>query len=280
MATVVWATLTAALGPFFAFAAPHGELDEQIARVTARIRAEAPQGELFLVRARLEREHGDHELALADLDRAAGLAVAAPMVELERGRVFVAAGRYALAEEALDRCLGARPDDVDALLLRARARARCGRPALAVADFDRALELAPSPRPDDYLARADAAAAVAPTGAEHCLAGIERGIARLGPAVALVMRAVELEVELGRTDAALARLDALVRAAPRAEAWVAKRAEILSAAGRVDEARAAWRDVLARSEALPPRIRSGRAALELCERARTQLRSLQRGSHR
>lgn len=271
----LWSWLVPALSvAALATAAPHGDLHEQIARVSAQIRADPRQPSLLMLRAELEREHGEHDAALADLASAEALDPALAGLDLSRGRVLLGAGRDAAAELALDRCLAKEPDLADALLLRARARQHQGRSAAAVEDYDRALSLLREPRPEDFLARADAVLAIGPARATQALAGIDQGLARLGPAVALVLRAIELEVQLGRTDAALARLDGLIRSAPRAEAWIARRADILTSAKRTEEARAAWREVLGRIDALPERIRTARNALELAARANAALLAL------
>jgi Flp pilus assembly protein TadD len=71
----------------------------------------------------------------------------------------------------------------------------------------------------------------------------------------LQLAAIDLEVELGRHDDALRRLDDLLGPKGRNPVWIARRGEILHRAGRRDEARAEYRRALAIIEAGPWRQR-------------------------
>jgi predicted negative regulator of RcsB-dependent stress response len=108
------------------------------------------------------------------------------------------------------------------------------------------------------------------------LRGLDEGIAVLGALPTLQLYAIELELTIGRTDSALARLDSVsVQQSHRPEAWLARRGEILEQGGRVDEARAATEKALAAIAALSPRHHNTRATLELEARLRRTLDRLQ-----
>jgi predicted negative regulator of RcsB-dependent stress response len=101
---------------------------------------------------------------------------------------------------------------------------------------------------------------------------------RLGPVVALAMSAIEIEVDLGRFDSALARVDRLAARSPRQETWLAQRGEILEAAQRREEARASYVRVLTEIEKLPAQRRRTPAMTQLQSRARAGLARLARSS--
>jgi len=55
---------------------------------------------------------------------------------------------------------------------------------------------------------------------------------RVGHVVSLELPAIDLEMELGRPERALARIDALAKTGPPNPLWIARRGEILDKAGR------------------------------------------------
>jgi hypothetical protein len=125
-----------------------------------------------------------------------------------------------------------------------------GRADAAHADYSQALQWLAQPTPELYLERA-----ALPLPADKILAGLDEGLARLGPVVALSERALALEVQLGRTDAAVARLDALAVSAERKETWLKRRGDLLAAAGRTAAAHASYRAALDAIRTLPAWLR-------------------------
>ena len=105
----------------------------------------------------------------------------------------------------------------------------------------------------------------------QAIAGIDAAVERLGPIPALQLFAIELDVQQGRIDAALVRLDGLAARSPRKETWLARRGEILAQAGRPDEARTAYVAALAALEALPPAPRQTKAIANLEGQVRSAL---------
>jgi len=174
----------------------------------------------------------------------------------------------------LEQLLAEKAQHPEANLALARALAELGRSRDAAVHYTRAIEAAPVPIPARYLERADALLAAGEP--EAALGGLDEGLARLGPVVALATRAIEIECAQGRVDAALARLERLASLASRQETWLARRAEILEDVGRRSEARAVYTAALAEVERLPARRRTTPAMLQLEARARDALARLAR----
>jgi tetratricopeptide (TPR) repeat protein len=237
----------------------HGDFHVRVAALSTRIE-EQPTADHYLERSRLYRGHGDLAAALADLERAERLDPTRADLGLHR--------------VPLERVLAETPDHPEANLALARALADLGRSREAATHYGHAIRAAPVPIPAHYLERADALLAAGEPGA--ALSGLDEGLARLGPVAALANRAIEIELAQGRVDAALVRLDRLASLASRQETWLARRAEILEAAGRCAEARAAYAAVLAEVERLPPRRRATPAMRHLESRAREALAQLAR----
>lgn len=256
--------------PLGAFA--HGDLHEQIATVTAQIAHEPRNAELHLKRAELHRAHESWPDAAKDYDRAAALAPELFAVELGRGKMLLASGKPADAVKALDRFIAKKPDFADAFIARARAKAKLAEHAAAAADYAHAIELTVRPEPEFYIERADALAA-AGLGPD-AVRTLDDGIAKFGPIVTLMLPAIELEVSAKNFDAALVRVDRLTATAPRKETWLARRAEILTAAGRPTEARATCEAALTAIATLPEPRRLTKATFDLRARIEARLKSL------
>jgi predicted Zn-dependent protease len=254
----------------------HVALDDQVAALTRRIRAAPADAALYLRRAELHRARGAWSDADADYRRARALDPGLEAVDLGLGRLRLEAGEPGRARDVLTRFLERRPHHAGALRLRAAAAARLGDHRAAAADGERVIAAlaGASAGPDDYLALARAYEAAGRDHFDRALAALDRGVAALGPLVALVLPAVDLEVALGRSDAALARLDRIAPLYRRKEAWHCRRGAVLEAAGRGKEAIAAYGEALRSLATLAPERRSAPAAAGLEREAREALRRL------
>jgi len=250
-------------------ATAHGPLEEQIAKVTAEITRDPANAQLYVRRGELRRVHEEWDAALADYRRAGVLAPADDRIDFLRGRALQEAGRPTQAKAVLDVYVAQHPGHVEALVARARTLRALGEHLAAVDDFSRAIERSPRADPDLYLERARAQVAAGETA--QAIAGIDAAIARLGPIPALQLFAIDLDVQQGRIDEALARLDAGAGRSPRKETWLARRGDILAQAGRPDEARTAYLGALAAIEALPPGMRRTMAIADLEGQVRSAL---------
>ncbi len=241
----------------------HEDLDEQIAALTMRVREDRLNATLYFERAELYRARGEGAHAAADYDRALRLNPALSAVHLARAMLALDAGEPAAALVAVDRFLAAHPAHADAHRVRARALVQLGRPHEAVADFSAAIAAQSRPLPEDYLERAHAAAAAGPSGIAGALRGLDEGLDRLGPVVSLQLYAMDLEIQQGQYDRALARLETIAARSVRQETWLVQRAQILERAGRSADARAAYREALAMLTALPGPARTAGAMADL-----------------
>lgn len=256
-----------------AFALGHSDLHEAITALDREIAAQPASAALHLRRGELHRKHADWLKAAADYDRAAALDPALKVVDLARGALGVEARRPEAAKTALDRFVKNCPDDAAGYAARARLLRQQKEPAAAAEDFARAVACAQQPAPDLFL---DYAELLREAGKPaDAVAVLEAGIAKLGPLVTLAALALDLEIAQGRTDTALRRVDALVAAAPRKEAWLLRRSGILEKAGRMAEARAACEQARAALAVVPEVRRSTAAARALQDEIEAALRRLQ-----
>ncbi len=234
------------------WAAPVGAHDEPsalISHCTEHIQARPGDGNLYLQRGELYRAAGQWAAAEADYRTAAGLGSEPARVALCQAALALDRGHPEAALELLT------TDDSEACLLRGRALRELGRPREAADSLGQALAGNPRPRPEDYL---ELSAVVAGQSVTEALDVVDEGIQRLGPAVSLVLAAVEFEVGLGRFDAALARLDAAPLWRDSADG-LTRRGGILLLAGRELEAQVSFTAALDRLASLPPERRAAPA---------------------
>ncbi|WP_239590121.1 tetratricopeptide repeat protein [Streptomyces aureoverticillatus] len=157
---------------------------------------------------RARAEEGDHETALAHIDRCAELAPGAEWVAHERGETYRRMGRHEDALAELDRAHDLAPREPLTLGSRAQVKFVLGRPSEALADFDHAIALWP-----DYTWA--------------------------------LMRRAHIRSILGDKEGALADLDQAERLAPGGSGILGERGDVLRFAGRHEEAIAAYGRALA-----------------------------------
>jgi tetratricopeptide (TPR) repeat protein len=254
-------------------AAAHDDLRTQIAALTRKIAAEPGNAGLYLRRGELHRFCRDVPAAFADYSRARRLDPGLAAVDLGAGRVLLEAKRPAEAKGFLERFVRARPKDSEGRLELARALVRLRSVNAADEQYASAIALASRPSPHVYFERAQILRAAGRLSA--AIRALDDGIARLGPLASLEELAIDLELSRKNYDGALARLDRTFPPANgRQETRLARRGEILAAAGRSIEARETFRQAKRSIEGLPPRLRQTRAIQKLEERVRKSLKSL------
>ena len=234
----------------------HGPAQGRIAALTAAIAGDPANVDLLVERADLYREIGSLSRALADYDRALRLDPTCN-VHLGRALVLLERQRFDDALAAADASIVREPGDPRAWRVRAEALVGLDRDPEAVIALDQAIAVADPPLPDDYLQRAKLLASFGASQLDDAIAGLDEGLARLGPAVTLQLFAIELERERRTFDSALARLDDLQDRYDRVEAVLVLRGDVLAQAGRKQEADAAYTDAL---QVIEERLSNKRAA--------------------
>ncbi|MBX3027118.1 tetratricopeptide repeat protein [bacterium] len=226
-----------------ATARAHVGADELLAAARSAAAAHPGDAVAHLHLAQALRIAGDWNGALVALGAAQRAGADLDEVAAMRAGVLLDAARPADALAELDRLLARRPEAPAAHYDRGRACLALGRTADAARELAIAVATLPAPRPEQVLLLGDAL--LAQGRVADAIAALDAGMARLGLIAALQLPAVDLELRRDRSDAALARLDALLARAGGNPAWLVRRAEILTRAGRPDEARAAYQDAAA-----------------------------------
>jgi tetratricopeptide (TPR) repeat protein len=251
----------------------HPAIEEQVALVNQLIEKDSDNANHFLKRGRLHQAHRDWEAALGDYRRASELNPSMQIARLRLGETLLEAGRPGDARRALDEFLKANADHADALVLRGRVLHRLGETAAAVADYSNAIQQSARPQPDWYLERSRTAAADG-RNLDLAIAGLDEGLARLGPLVTLQAMAIDFELRRQGYRAALTRVDDILSRMPRQPQWLVKRAELQAHLGQFEESRASYGAALAAIEALPASRRGTKSVLDLEQQAKHSLSAL------
>jgi predicted Zn-dependent protease len=231
----------------------HGDIHARIALLDKRIATTPDNYNLYLKRAELHRFHAEWSSALTDYHRAQALHPHPVDIEFFMGRMLLEAGQPGKALIHMQRFLREHPDSTSALLVRARVKEALGQRANAADDLAHVIRSTRQPPPELYIEWADL---VISGGDKHLDEGmriIEEGIGRLGPVVSMIQYAVVVETAHNRYQKALQWVDSLpekLQAQPR---WLAKRGDILSAAGQYGEARKVYGEAISTLEHNPSR---------------------------
>jgi tetratricopeptide (TPR) repeat protein len=263
-----------ALLPLLALA--HGTFDARLAALGEKLALQPENAVLHFNLAELYCEHEEPAKALDELARVKSLGVGELPWDYLSGMCLRQAGRPEEALVALDRYVAVNPDSSPGHLQRARVHTALGHADASLEDYRVALRLCSRLEPDLVQESADAFAAQGQS--DEAVRVLDAALRKLGPIPSLTLRALELEAFTKRFTAALARIDVLQKTAPRPEPWMAKRAMVLSQAGRTAEARAAWTALIAHLAALPNLERGSHSMSVLAEQAHRELRSLDTAS--
>lgn len=250
-----------AVGPGEAHA--HGAPDESIAALSSELATSGEGAALLIERGRIRLAEADFEAALADFDAALARAPEAAAADYHAAQALIGLSRFEQALVRLDAFGRAVEGNAAATArchrLRAHALAGDGRNAEAARSWERYFGATRSPVPDDFL---DWSRSLEPD-AEAALAALRRGVEALGPLAGLERRAYALEMASGRHTEAAARAEAWTRRRPGNVFLLRYAAEAYAKGGRVEDARATWRQILAGTTALAPHRRpSAVVALE------------------
>lgn len=229
------------LAPALALAHAGVEVLDESTR--AELAAHPERADAHLARARVLQMKGEWDAALEELEAAAARGADPDVVGEQRAMVYLDASFPRMAKVEIDRVLARRPDAYGLYVVRGRAWLAIGDGAAAARDFGVAIAKGPRPTPELVIARRDALVSIGEKA--EAIRALDDGMARVGHVVSLVMPAIDLELELGRYDGALARIDALAKTAPPNPIWIARRGDILQKAGRAPEARAEYAKALA-----------------------------------
>ena len=242
--------LVVCLEPLFAHDEPHHRIDE----ITLEIMHDPENLALYIERGELYRLSSHPDLALSDFDYVALLDPDHKTVNFHCGRLLFETGEYQQARIALNQFLSVYPDHLQGLMVRAQVLRKLNQPLNAVQDYAHALSLVPYPAPVLIIERVKTLVEAGEEYVDLAIQSLDGAIQKHGPLILLESCAIDLEVERHHYDAALTRIDRVLKGMTRKEKWLLRRGQVLEKAGRMEEARAVYEDALDALGSLPDRL--------------------------
>jgi tetratricopeptide (TPR) repeat protein len=233
------------------------------------IAANPGDGALYLKRAGLRTEHGDWELARADVVAAAKAGAPADYCAYARARIAVAERKWRDAEEEIAKFQNAYATDAEAWRLRATIHENLQQTELQIDARKAVLSHANPALPDDFLALARCLVSIGKMSEGQRI--LELGLQQLGMVPAILDALIDIDVKAKAWDGALRRVDAAAAHFSNPSRWLVRKGDIAQEAGRADLAREARKSALAVLEALPEARRNVPANAALVKELRSKL---------
>jgi tetratricopeptide (TPR) repeat protein len=212
----------------------HPAIELEIRQLDRTISANQGNVTLLLRRAELFRLHGQLKEALTDLDAVKHLAPATASLAYHRAILFRDMRRYEEALNLMKGYVAANSTHSEGFLQLSRIQRDMGQINNSIESYRRAIHLVEKPGPDYFV---ELALIQKSTGdSEGALNTLDDGIRRLGAIVSLQLVALDIEEQAGFFGAALRRIDSLETAGMQEESRLFRRARILLASGRKQEA--------------------------------------------
>lgn len=202
----------------------HSDLEELLDEANARLTEDPKKADHYLYRGDLYRIAGEWKKAAKDFEKARKLDPKLDRYWYCHGRMWYDAGSPGLAASDLTTFLTAHPDDAQGLLVRARAFSQLRRFRESIADYERCLRNLPRPGPEIFLELADACESHGDLA--HAVASVQMGLQRIGPAVSMQMRLIELFRKQSDSKSALSVVESLLKQSPEDEELLRVKVEL------------------------------------------------------
>lgn len=245
----------------------HGDAHEALKRINEAITISPQEASLVFDRAALYEQHGDFELALADLDRVVKLSPSDERCMALRARILRHAGHPAEAKVLQKAFLEKFPKQAQVRFEYSRTLADLGEQQEAIRELDVLIADAEHPSPDVVAMRLELTESSKESGPSLALAWLNSFLEK-HPLPVFQEAALRLEIKLGKSAEALRRLDFLVASAPRPETFLLRKAELLQSSGQIALASAAAKRAEQAISRLPDAARNSRAIQSLLQKVR------------
>ena len=248
----------------------HPGQHDQLAQINRHLRDAPTDQALLIQRGRVYSEGGQYEEAMADYVR--GRELGPPvLVAFDLGVLYYRLADYERATDCMNQYLERFPNYPPAYDYLARIARDAGDYDRAIAYLEDYIRLQDRPSPGHYLS---AARMLAETDRfTEALFMLDQGLATLGVIPQLQRYAISLELARQQPELAVARLETLRQMLRDSPEWKLDMAELLSMAGREEEAAA----MVVAAQAALPGLRPTPARLALQQRAGELITMLNRG---
>ena len=231
----------------------HGDIHEQIIKVSQQIKAAPDSMELYLKRGQLYHQHGEFRRAKADFKRVRKKSFFFKIVDLELARLLLDRNRPRKALRYVNNFLSHEAEHLQAILTRAKIYTQLHQHHAATEDYEQAIAIAQSPKPEYYLDLAASILQTDPNAYSQAVEALQRGETALGFIITLQQELVNLAIAHRQYEDALTWIQHILKKIPRQEQWLARKAEVLEQMGDNQQATIFYKKALQAIHQLPDR---------------------------
>jgi tetratricopeptide (TPR) repeat protein len=231
----------------------HEGPEHEIEELTERIQSEGASADLLLQRAIEYNVLGKGSEAVKDLQRAVDIEPQSPIILRELARAYFLTGKTNEAIDTASRGLKHATEGAERAglyMVRADVHRAKRDHAKALEDLDKAIKHHPE-NPESYLARSRLQLVLGQK--RERIAGLEKGVQETGSGL-LEAELIDAWIEAGKTDLALAKIEAELKDSRWRGTWLIRRAKVYFAMQQREDARDDLKEAL---EELNGRMRRG-----------------------
>lgn len=252
-----WTYMILALcGHYFLFVdnpPTHGPVHEEINKLSQLIEVHPDSIFLYAERGLLYQEDEDWKSAIADFEKILTLDETIIISYFSLAESYYHIKAYQQAKHNIQRYLYHAPNNGFGHSIAAKIYHRTNEKILAISHFQKAIELKKNHvQTDDFI---DLANVYKDEDAWQALQILEKGIAIIGPVIALQTQVVELSNENKWYGRSLKMVDQILLKASRKEYWLLQKAKILENQGAYQEAKNYYKNCLSEIAGLKPKIK-------------------------
>lgn len=241
----------------------HGDLDEQIVRLSQRIEKDSNNAQLYLKRGQVYFQHGDFEEAKKDYFKTRELDGKLDILDFLLAKLYA---KHNLPDTALiyvNVFLKEHPENPNALISRAGIHRQLGDLELSQQDLAKALKGLKPPQPRHYIDIAETILYADSTNYSEALEWIEEGQSQFVFDIVLQTKKVELLVKDKQYENAILGIENIMNNFSRKEKWYLEKAKIYEKMKEHEQALEMYQASLTAIQNLPTRLQKTTAIIEL-----------------
>lgn len=241
----------------------HGDLGEEIERVSMDIKNAPNNSRLYLKRGQLYTKHLEYTAAKSDLSKARQLDVHLVITDLLMAKIFSATHEPNTALAYINSFLKNQPNQPDGLIIRSGIFHQLQQETAAQKDLEVALYNLKSPSPKHYIAIAESFLRADSLNIAPALDWLEKGQNQFGFDIVLAEKKLALLIQYQRYNRALETIERLIVKFPRPEKWLFQKGEIFEKLDKIENARFYYQKTLESIDRLPMRLQMTKKMLAL-----------------
>ncbi len=241
----------------------HGDLSEQIERISKRIEKDSTNAKLYLKRGQLHAQHKDFKEAKQDYYKARKLNKEFFVTDLLLAQLYAENNLPDTALIHANAYLKHHPTHPNALITRAGIYQHLGEFDLCQKDLENAIANIKAPNPGHFVSISKAVLLKDSSNVAEAVEWLKKGEEEFGFDIVLKTKEAELYVQSKQYENAILTIDNIIEQFPRKEKWLYEKAMIYEKMGNIDLAKKEYEATLTAIQKLPKRLQKTSKMLQL-----------------